>query len=537
MIETVRKALFMLPLCLTMQLRLYGGTDCPVQNKALAQLTVNSEDCAASPLQLKHYCKRSNQTEKNHQACSLTSRSHQKSVGGCPSDQTDADESAVSVGADETETWITVFVHGIMSVKPHFSCGNCIRFILDRVQNTTYARTVEIMRQDPIFYQNQAMQEVGFKKIATSTVQKNNASSALAAVFESVSQSINPDKRLSDHYYTYGWTGLLSPTQRYFDACVFYKSLLKEIQKFRDQGIDPHIRIIGYSHGGNVCLNLAKVHQCNPELETFTVNELILLGMPVQHETDYLVSDSMFKKIYHIYSRGDRVQKLDCFSLKRFFSRRLFRSRRGFKLPNNLIQIQIKSTRMIHSKSRRIQKRRCNYKNHAYNFKSAPIISGKAHFMRNASPGHTELWFFGWTPVNYRPHFPLSPLPIVAIMPIILQVVNDFQEKSLFNKPTLIDLRPEHEIMVIKNQKSQRILTFARFLTHEEMKKLAQLVIEYAPDHYTSKMYNSRIQVACEQAYNEEIMAKRSRKRACKERRKVLREQASCFDACKNECS
>src|SRR5688572_11381947 len=73
----------------------------------------------------------------------------------------------------DSETWITVFVHGIMSVKPHFSCGNCIRFILDRVQGTTYARTVEIIRQDPIFYQNQAMQEIGFKKIDTSTVQKN----------------------------------------------------------------------------------------------------------------------------------------------------------------------------------------------------------------------------------------------------------------------------------------------------------------------------------------------------------------------------
>jgi len=447
-----------------------------------------------------------------------------------PQDGKTSLRSEIVVSTHASETWITIFVHGIMSVRPHFSCANCLRFIFDKVQGSTYARTVEIIRQDPIFYQNQAMQEVGLKKIDTTSIQKNNASSALATVFEEISQSISTDKSIENHYYTYGWTGLLSPSQRYRDACHFYKALMKEIHVFRSKGIEPNIRIIGYSHGGNVCLNLAKVRQCNPHLEPLTVNELILLGMPVQCETDYLVNDPMFEKIYHIYSRGDRVQKLDCFSLKRFFSRRLFKPCGSLKLPPNLIQIQIKCTRMIHSKSKRIQQRRDEYKNHAYNVKSAPIISGKAHFMRNASPGHIELWFFGWTPVNYRKHFPLNPLPIVAIMPIILQVVNDFQEKSLFKKPTLIDIRPEHEIMVIKNQKSQRVLTFARFLTHEEMKKLAQRVLCYAPDHYTAPMYNDRIQAACDQAYREATMKIHERKRAARLRRKMKKQRAC--DAC-----
>lgn len=464
MIRTVCKAFFLLSLCLAIQPSLYAYTNFPSNSQ--------------------------------------------------PHQQTD------TVQTSTTETCLTVFVHGIMSVKPHFTCANCIRFIFDRVQNTNYARTVEIMRQDPIFYQNQAMQEIGLKKIDTTHIQKNNASSALAAVFETVYQA-NADVPTDNHYYTFGWTGLLSPSQRYRDSYDFYRAFAAEIQKFRDRGIEPKIRIIGYSHGGNVCLNLAKVYQCNPELPTFTVNELILLGMPVQCETDYLVNDPMFEKIYHIYSRGDRIQKLDCFSFKRFFSRRLFRSRCDFKLPNKLIQIQIKCTRMIQSTSRRIQQRRCNYKKHAYNVKSAPIVSGKARFMRNASPGHIELWFFGWTPVSYRHHFPLHPLPIVAIMPIILQAVNDFQEKSLFHKPTLIDIRADHEIMVIKNQKSQRVLTFARFLTHAEMQKLAQLVLQYAPDHYTSKMYNSRIQVASEQAFSEAVMAYRTRKKATRSRCKM----------------
>lgn len=407
--------------------------------------------------------------------------------------------------SQQPQTRITVFVHGIMSIRPHLSLSNLCRFMCDEIQETHYARTVNLMRKDPIFYQNQAMQQIGFVKVDPYvTPKKNNASAALAMVFETLSKFAQQECPVIDHYYTYGWTGLLSPSQRYSDSCYLYKALSEEIEKFREQGIEPSIRIIGYSHGGNVCLNLARVRLCHNLPYTFTIDELILMGMPVQPENDYLVSDPLFKKIYHIYSRGDRVQKLDFFSTKRFFSRRLFKPRRGFALPNKLIQVQIKCTRLTRSKCPLIQQRRINYKQRAYNLTSEPIIGGKAHFMRDASPGHTELWFFGWTPVNYRRYFPLYPLPIVAIIPIILQVVDDFQEKDLFHKPTLVDIRPDHEVMIIKNQKSKQILTFARFLSQSQVAQLADLVCEYAPDNFTIAKYESHIKKAYVQAHQEE---------------------------------
>ena len=100
------------------------------------------------------------------------------------------------------------------------------------------------------------------------------------------------------------------------------------VADFKAQGIDVNVRIIGYSHGGNVLLNMALARQRNPFLSPLTVHELVLLGMPVQQETDYLINDPLFEKIIHIYSRGDRIQKLDFFSCHRFFSRRLFKKKR-----------------------------------------------------------------------------------------------------------------------------------------------------------------------------------------------------------------
>lgn len=418
----------------------------------------------------------------------------------------------------------------------------------DNVHDTPYSRTVELMRQDPVFYQNQSMQEIGLKKVDPTILEKNNASGALAMVFETMSNFAHAGKPVENHYYTYGWTGLLSKKQRFLDAQTLYNLLGEEVAKFKAQGINPKIRVVGYSHGGNVCLNLALARQEDekesntpPRLTVndgkesktpsqFTVNELVLLGMPVQHETDFLVCDPMFEKVYHIYSRGDRVQKLDFFSLNRFFSRRVFQSRKGFKLPDKLIQIQIKCTRIVPSNAKRTQQRRQD-PTYAYNFKNPAVIGGKAHYMRDASPGHTELWFFGWTPIHYRDHFPLNPFPIVAVLPIILHVTNDFQEKNLFSKPTLIDIRPEHEIMVIKNQKSKRVLTFARFLSKSEQEKLTNIVLRYAPDNYTQEMYNGRIKIAYDTAHSEhraKATYKHHKKRRLseKKRRKLAEQEA-----------
>lgn len=382
------------------------------------------------------------------------------------------------------DTWLVVFVHGIKSIKPHVSISNFLRFMTDDISNTVYSKTVELMRNDPLFYQNQAMQGFGLQKIHMIPFAKGHASQAMAKTFNRMWHATQQEKTvLNTHYYTFGWTGLLSLKARLTDAVVFYNELSSEVQKFKDEGITPKIMVIGYSHGGNVCLNLAAARDQYKLNGNVTVDKLILLGMPVQSETDHLINDDMFERVYHLYSRKDRIQKLDFFT-SQFASRRIFSPRKGFELPDKLAQIQIKCTRNIQGKSNMTLK---------HSPDNIGVISGKNRLLRDASPGHCELWFFGWTPLNYRKTFPLYPLPIASILPVILKGVNDFEDRIHFDKPTLIDIRPEHEIMIIKNQKSMRVVTIANFLPTEQFNTLRQDIRKYAPDNYTLDIYNGRI--------------------------------------------
>ena len=150
------------------------------------------------------------------------------------------------------------------------------------------------MRQEPFFYQNQAMQGFGLHKIDKTKVGPGLASSGLAKILDEVTL-LSHGPRITNHYYTYGWSGLLSPTNRYKDSYGLYTAIEQELAKFKTQGITPKIRVIGYSHGGNVVLNLGAVRQKMPVNKQLIIDESIILGTPIQKETDYLVNDPVFK--------------------------------------------------------------------------------------------------------------------------------------------------------------------------------------------------------------------------------------------------
>jgi hypothetical protein len=385
------------------------------------------------------------------------------------------------------ETWINIFVHGIMSIKPHVSFNNILRFMSDDVENTTYSKTVEIMRQDDIFYKNQAMNGYGLKKIDPNHVGKGLASNGLASILNDT-LAMSYGDNLDNHYYTFGWTGLLSPSRRYKDARDLYEAIEKEIARFKSKGINPKVRVIGYSHGGNVVLNLGGVRQREPVRKDLVIDETLLLGMPVQSETDYMVNDAVFKKIYHIYSNADRVQKLDFFSYERFFSSRIFKERPGFKLPKKLVQIQLKLTRNTPIT------RTCPKKmGLTYNFNNSLVVSGKSHLLRDSSPGHAELWFFGWTPVHYRDSFALKPLPAVSIFPFILKTVQDIEHLLHPTDPVIIDMRPEHGITLVKNVRNYSFYKVVDFIPAQTFKKLQEKALLYAPENFTDKAFNDHI--------------------------------------------
>jgi predicted esterase len=144
----------------------------------------------------------------------------------------------------------------------------------------------------------------------------------------------------TDHFYLFNWSGKLCFEEREIAAKQLHYDLESLIQSYQKTGINPYIRIIGHSHGGNVALNLA--HHKN----SFQIDELILLACPVQEKTKFLITKPLFKSIYALYSAFDIIQILDPQGIYKHKNKTdpLF-SNRQFAHQPNLAQMKVKIDR------------------------------------------------------------------------------------------------------------------------------------------------------------------------------------------------
>jgi len=196
----------------------------------------------------------------------------------------------------------------------------------------------------------------------------------------------NQENSSNLHFYTFGWDGHLSQKSRLSSAKVLYSSLLTETSKIKStlnlKDQDLELILIGHSHGGNVLLNLAKINkEINGNLK---VDKLILFGTPVQSETEELINDEMFRKIYSLYSTDDMVQVMDIISTQDSISKRRYKNA---NITSKLVQIELE--------------------------------------IGNKRPCHNELWLFG-DPCNivYRKNLAIYPLPVFVFAPVIINELN-----------------------------------------------------------------------------------------------------------------
>jgi len=352
------------------------------------------------------------------------------------------------------EVWIVVFVHGIMGIAPHINLQNIGLFVRDELVDTVYARAVNRMRKDTFFFKDQPMQDVGFLPIDLSEAQIiGNAAALFAYLYDRIDAAVSPVVH-HNVFYTYGWSGLLSRYQRYIESEGLLLGLHQVVESYKAQGIVPKIRLIGYSHGGNVCLQLARMHEdCYQDMD-IVIDELVLVGMPVQRESDIYVASPLFKRVYNIFSHQDMIQKLDFFSCNQFLSNRQFTSRRSFRVPHKVSQINIKVSRLKKS-------RMCREKMVALTQNGCATVnrSGQKRLLRDASPGHIELWLFGWTSDKYRDYFPLHPLPTALFIPYLINIAESYEDEIYNPHPCTIDLRPELGYTLV----SQRTTRFGCF--------------------------------------------------------------------------
>jgi hypothetical protein len=101
----------------------------------------------------------------------------------------------------------------------------------------------------------------------------------------------------------------------------------------------PKIRLIGYSHGGNVILHTANYIPLYADLQDVEI-EAWLFGTPVQVVNHDLVNSECFNAIYSIYSKKDIVQKIDPQGLRhRNLTKNHFWSDRTFCQYSRSIQV------------------------------------------------------------------------------------------------------------------------------------------------------------------------------------------------------
>ena len=116
----------------------------------------------------------------------------------------------------------------------------------------------------------------------------------------------DPRRFVYDNFYTFGWNGKLSFEHRKKSAEFLAKELTLLVNKYKhDYGIKPIVRLVTFSHGGNVALNLA--HYLPQGISV----ELILIACPIQPETEDLILADCFSKVYMIFSLNDVIQVSD----------------------------------------------------------------------------------------------------------------------------------------------------------------------------------------------------------------------------------
>lgn len=146
-----------------------------------------------------------------------------------------------------------------------------------------------------------------------------------------------PDRFNVEHFYTFKWSGKLSFEAREQAGKDLFFSLKILLDEYKSTyGIYPKLRIMTFSHGGNVALNMV---QYLPFLANEHVDlELLMIACPVQKITEKLVEHDEVDRVYMISSSNDLMQVLDFYTYE---NKRCFPSRFFEKHKQNCLQVKV----------------------------------------------------------------------------------------------------------------------------------------------------------------------------------------------------
>lgn len=401
--------------------------------------------------------------------------------------------------------YVTIFVHGAISIRPYLNLPNLVRLVRDKLENSVYKLSVEIIRDDPYIFQTQVMQEQGLKVVDMKDDRQSASATLFCHLYDKVLKEIYPERK-NTLYYTYGWSGLFSYKSRSKEATEFYYAIKELDEKLKNEfpRATIHYTCLGYSHGGNIILGSGNAYRKDKD-KNFHFDEVIFIGTPVQRETKGFINENLFKKINHYYSRKDKVVVLDFFSTSRFFSNRYFHQHsQKNPLPEKLRQIEIQIT------GKRTYIKKHGRKIHT---NARPI---------DFSPGHTELWSFGWMESDVRIDFPFFPLPIGTFLPYYQKAIEEYPDATARHFITNLN-HVENNMFVWPRFSFRR--DEMPFIPPSFLESLYQYVEENRPKQFSKQEYNVHINNAIEKIKADKICARKEKARINLCRVRGLREQ------------
>ncbi|MBX9831240.1 hypothetical protein K2X40_04755 [Candidatus Babeliales bacterium] len=350
------------------------------------------------------------------------------------------------VAKENQEQWITIFVHGTYGSA--LSLVSFFRLLNDDTKNSLYRRLQKQLRASEVLYSGRFMAQRGLRAVDCSINLEDNKSIVVPIVsaYRAFAQQVNAARH--ETFYTFGWNGLLSQAERRLEAVRFYNELSGLVKSYQARGVNPKIRLIAHSHGGNVCANLAAIYtvlrnkkasaqyevlrECvelldnlesvkkekknkklykRPTNKNLHVEELIIYGTPIQDETEPFFFSSFFGKVFNFYSENDTIQAADFVSTKGRRSRQRIMEPRLESLKNKIMQARIMVERDAHAKP--------VFSTKNFNIWAA-LRGGSLLSAYPYDPTHADFWYADW---EKKETF-FDPLPVVVFTPLLLQALS-----------------------------------------------------------------------------------------------------------------
>jgi len=243
---------------------------------------------------------------------------------------------------------ILVYVHGSINIAELFKhFRNFLDVLRGNETAPYYAHTAQKRLDHTILTRSILTLEEGLIQIHApqDPLCAENGAELLFSLMDGAAKLVGSPIRY-DETYIYNWSGFLHEENRKKYGLKLYEALQALKNEYLQRGKEPHFTLIGYSHGGNVALNMLYAEH-KEEQERLHIDTLLLLGTPIHSKTEEFMwkhpaSRDLFNKVLCLYSQADIVQGRDIaapgslLGTRKYFPERILRPRNAFNIKVSL---------------------------------------------------------------------------------------------------------------------------------------------------------------------------------------------------------